>query len=116
MDVKLNGIEQLQLKLKRNVTLEDVKRVVQTNGDQLNKRMKEQTHDSFKKGYSLGDTARSINTVMSRGGLTATVKPTMDYDAYVEFGTRFMDAEPFVKPAFDTQKQKFISDLKKLCR
>lgn len=115
MDVKLNGMEQLQLKLKKNVQMSDVKRIVQTNGDQLNKRMKEQTHTSFQKGYTKGDTARSINTVMSNGGMTATVKPTTDYAAYVEFGTRYMNAEPFVKPAFETQKQKFISDLKKVC-
>ena len=48
------------------------------------------------------------------GGLTAEVEPTMEYSAYVELGTRFMEAQPYLKPAFDEQKEKFKKDMKKL--
>lgn len=113
--MKINGLEELQAKLKSNVTLDHVKTVVQVNGDELNNKMKRQTTAAFVMGYSTGDTARSINTVFSDGGLTATVAPGTDYSMYVEWGTRFMAAEPFVRPAFDAQKTIFINDLKKLC-
>ena len=35
---------------------------------------------------------------------------------YLEYGTRFMDAQPFVRPAFDEQKEKFKDDMQKLVR
>ena len=113
--IKINGLEELQAKLKKNVTMDDIKTIVQHNGEQLDNDMKRQTHASFVKGYSTGDTARSIYLTMADGGLTAKVGATTNYSQYVEWGTRFMAAEPFVKPAFLRQKTKFISDLKKVC-
>ena len=46
--------------------------------------------------------------------MTAEVEPTADYAPYVEYGTRFMEAQPYLKPAFDDQKEKFKRDMKKL--
>lgn len=114
--IKLVGHVQLDKKLKECVNMEAVKRVVQKNGDQLNRRMKGKTKTAFTKGYSTGDTASSINTEMSKDGMTATVEPGMDYDPYVEFGTRFMEAEPFVRPAFEEQVQQFKKDMDKLVK
>lgn len=113
ISVSLSGMNELQVALKKGTNLNAAKIVVQKNGDELNRNMKAQTHDSFVKGYSTGQTARSINTNISDGGLTAKVGPTTEYAKYVEYGTRYMEAEPFIKPAFDKQKDKFISDMKK---
>lgn len=115
-EIEIKGLDKLQKKLKKNVKMADVKKVVKFHGGQLAERMKAQTKQSFKKGYSTGDTANSINAVIARDGLEARVGPTTDYAEYVEYGTRFMEAEPFVKPALDAQKDKFKSDLKKLVR
>ena len=68
----------------------------------------------FKAGYSVGETRRSINLLNEKGGLMARVKPTTKYSPYVEYGTRFMDKQPFVKPAFQKVKKEFVNDLKKL--
>lgn len=114
-DIKINGIEELQAKLKKNVNMDDVKTVVQHNGGELDNTMKREAGAAFVKGYSTGDTARSITLTMSDGGLTATVAPGTEYSMYLEYGTRFMAAEPFVKPAFEIVKPKFLEDLKKLC-
>lgn len=35
------------------------------------------------------------------------------YGPYVEWGTRFMAAKPFIKPAFVKQKGQFIKDLER---
>ena len=112
-DIKINGIEELQAKLKKNVTMDDVKTVVQHNGELLDNTMKRQA--VFTKGYSTGDTARSIMLSLADGGFTAKVGPGTDYAVYVEYGTRFMAAQPFIKPAFEVVKPKFLEDLKKLC-
>ena len=114
--IEIKGIDKLQKKLRKNVDMAAVKKVVQFHVGQLAERMKAQTQQSFKKGYSTGDTASSINVEITDGGLEARVGPTTNYAEYAEYGTRFMEAEPFVRPALDDQKDKFKADLKKLVR
>ena len=114
--IRLVGLAKLNDALLERAGLDAVRRVVQKNGDQLNRRMKDQTSVSFTKGYSKGHTRGSINTNITNGGLTAEVEPTMDYDPYVEYGTRFMEAEPFVRPAWEEQTRQFQSDMRKLTR
>lgn len=48
-----------------------------------------------------GHLEHSIGVTFEDNGLTAVVGPTVDYARYVEFGTRDMDAEPFMRPAAD---------------
>ena len=71
---------------------------------------------AYIKGYSTGDTAGSVNTVITDGGMTAEIGPTTNYSMYVEYGTRFMTAEPAVRPAFEEQVPVFKSDMDKLVR
>lgn len=116
MKIKLEGMYKLDKKLKQNLNMDAVKRTVQKNGDQMNEKMKKNTQTAFTKGYSQGDTAGSIFTEISDGGMTAEVGPTTEYSPYVEYGTRFMEAEPFIKPAFDEQKEQFKKDMDRLVR
>lgn len=112
--IKIDGLEELIKGLKENVTLDDVKRVVKHNGSELQQKM--QGKADFKKGYQTGQTKRSIGLEMEDGGFTASVGPETDYSPYLEYGTRYMDAQPFVKPAYEEQKVKFKSDMQKLVR
>jgi HK97 gp10 family phage protein len=112
--IKFEGLDELEKKLKANVTLDDVKRVVRQNGSELQRRM--QGKADFKKGYQTGTTKRSIDLEIKDGGLTADSGPTTEYSPYVEYGTRFMEAQPFVRPAFEEQAEQFKSDMQKLVR
>lgn len=112
--IKVKGIDKLQKALKENVNLDDVKTVVQKNGAALQKKM--QSKADFKKGYQTGTTKRSIGLEIKDSGLTAEVAPETEYSPYVEYGTRFMEAQPFVRPAFNEQKAKFKSDMQKLVK
>lgn len=114
MKVKLNGLEDFERVLKKNVTMDDVKRIVKVNGDRLNRYMKEQTTHAYVKGYSTGDTAGSINTEVRDGGLTVAVGATMNYDPYVEYGTRYMSAEPILDPSLERVRPQFLGDLEKV--
>ena len=49
-------------------------------------------------------------------GMTAEVAPGMNYAAYVEYGTRYMAAQPYMRPAFMQQSERFKSDLAKLMK
>lgn len=114
MKIEFKGLKELEKKLKANATLNDVKRVVQKNGAELQQKMQEKA--DFTKGYATGTTKRSISLEMTNDGLTAEVGPTTEYAPYLEYGTRFMEAQPFVQPALDEQKDKYFADLKKLMR
>ena len=114
MSVKLNGLDGLERALKPNVTMNDVKRIVKTNGDRLNRYMKEQTKHAYVKGYSTGDTASSINTEVRDGGLTVAVGATMNYNPYTEYGTRYMGAEPILDPSLERVRPQFIGDLDRI--
>ena len=63
-----------------------------------------------------GNLKRSIGLEISPNGLKATVEPKTEYAAYVELGTRKMEAQPYLKPAFEEQKKQFEKDLQKLVR
>ena len=115
MSISVRGLKNLGKRLEKCTTTEPIKRIVQTNADRMNANMKKNTQTAFTKGYSQGTTARSINTLISDGGMTASVGPTTDYAGYVEHGTRYMDAEPFIKPALEAQKNIFLQDLGKIC-
>lgn len=112
--IHVKGLDKLQKALKENVTLDDVKRVVSHNGQQMQVKM--QTNADFTRGYATGTTKRSIGLEITDGGFTAEVEPGTEYSPYLEYGTRFMDAQPFVKPAYDEQKAKFKRDMQKLVR
>lgn len=107
-DIKIVGMEKLQKKLKKNVNMEDVKRVVRHNGAEM------QTKAQQNAPVDTGTLKRSIGIEITDGGMSAEVEPTAEYAPYVELGTRFMDPQPYLKPAFDEQKEKFKKDMKKL--
>lgn len=108
--IKIGGLEKLQKKLKKNVTMNDVKIVVKQNGAEL------QSKAQNNAPVDTGNLKRSIGLSIEDAGMTAKVKPTADYAGYVEYGTRFMEAQPYMKPALDEQKQQFKNDMKKLVR
>lgn len=112
--IKFEGIVELEKALKDNVRMDDVKRVVRHNGAELQSKM--QAKADFKKGYQTGATKRSIGLEITDGGMTAEVGPETEYSPYLEFGTRFMSAQPFIKPAWEEQKKKFKSDMDKLVK
>lgn len=112
MGLKIHGIKKLKIDLKDNAQMRQVKEIVKKNGASLQQEMVKNA--VFKGGYSTGATRRSINLLNEKGGLLARVKPTTKYSPYVEYGTRFMGKQPFVKPAFQKVKKEFVNDLKKL--
>lgn len=114
MVFKIEGLEELEKKLKENIDLDDVQRVVKQNGIELNEKMVKNA--DFSKGYQTGTTKRSIRLSIKNGGFEAVSEPMTEYAPYLEYGTRFMEAQPFVKPAFEAQKVKFKRDMDKLVR
>lgn len=112
--LEIKGLDKLQKALKDNVSMDEVKQVVKRNGSQLQRKMKKNA--DFKKGYQTGQTKRSIRLEIKDSDFTAEVGPETDYSPYVEYGTRYMEAQPFVRPAHNEQKEKFKRDMQKLVK
>lgn len=107
-DIKINGLDQLNAKLRKNLDLNVVRTIVKKNGADLQKKAQY---------YVPVDTAtlqRSIRLNIKDAGMTAVVAPTADYAEYVEYGTRFMESQPYLRPALGEQKQIFKNDLEKI--
>lgn len=62
------------------------------------------------------DTGTLKKTIFSAkaGNLTYKVTAPQHYAIFVEKGTRKMRAQPFLKPAIDTERPKLISSLRKI--
>ena len=110
MEVKLEGMDELIKKLKKNVKLDDVRKIVKYRGSEL------QRSAMRLAPVDTGTLYRGIGLDIKDSGMTAEVEPTADYAPYVEYGTRKMSAQPFMRPAFRAQKSLFLSDLEKLMR
>ena len=110
MDVKLNGINELRLALSGRENLDAVKTVVRKNGADMQRTAMRMVP------VRTGTLKRSIELSIEDGGLTARVRATAEYASYVEWGTRFMNAQPFIRPAFAQQAGKFKNDMNKLVR
>lgn len=115
------GMEKLQKKLRKNADPDDVKKIVKTNGAEM--QAEAQRNANFKGHYEgkkfvppTGTLRRSIGLEIKDSGMTAEVEPTAEYAPYVEFGTRFMDAQPYMKPAFEKQSKQFRKDMNELVR
>ncbi|WP_122646720.1 HK97-gp10 family putative phage morphogenesis protein [Enterococcus mediterraneensis] len=109
-NISVRGVRELEAKLRRNATLSDVKKIVKLNGSEMNK------NASRKAPVDTGFLRRSIIFRISDGGFSAGSIAQAEYAPYVEFGTRFMSAQPFMYPSYLAQKQKFLADLGRLMK
>ena len=111
MSVTFSGDKELLNALEKMARTEVYKEVVKKNGAALQRTARRKA--VFKKGYSTGATKRSIKLDLASNGLRAVVKANTDYSGYLEVGTRKMEAQPFMQPAFNEIQPKFIDDLRR---
>lgn len=106
----LKGLDALKKGLNDRATLDDVKKAVRLNGAEMTEQAKRNAP------VRTGDLEGSITQSVSGDGLETKTAPHVDYAAYVELGTRFMEAQPYLEPAHNAQSSKFIGDLRKLMK
>lgn len=104
----MGGLKELQVHVAAGMDLDPVREVVKMNGAELQQKVMRNAP------VDTGALKRYIMLSIMDGGLTARVNPLMNYSSYPEYGTRFMAAQPYIRPAMNAQKQQFKSDLKRL--
>lgn len=127
LQFELKGLEKLQTKLQRVAKMEEVERIVEKHGTEMQKKAVNNA-SKFRGHYEgrgknkhfvkpTGATKRSISVNSSKiDRFRYRVAPGTEYAIYVELGTRKMSAQPFIKPAFDEQKKLFKNDLERLVK
>ncbi|HFU3699634.1 TPA: HK97-gp10 family putative phage morphogenesis protein [Streptococcus suis] len=107
--IEIKGNKKMAQDLKVLANLTAVKGVVKDYTARLDTVAKRKAF--FSKGYSTGATKRSITPEIRAMGLEGAVEAKTDYSGYLEKGTRFMEAQPFMKPALEKVEPEFIEAL-----
>ncbi len=107
--IKWDGMDVLCGHLQSAVDMEAVKAAVKFHGSEM------QTTAQICCPVKTGTLKDSIELDIADGGLTAIVEPYAEYAAYVEYGTRFMAAQPYIRPAYNQESARFFDTIKKLC-
>ena len=108
--MRIEGLSELRVALDPGDKIKMVKNIVKLNGSELQQKAQE------KAPVDTGTLKRSIKLDIEDGGMRAVVEAEAEYAPYQEFGTRFMDAQPYMKPAFNQQQAKFKSDLSRVMK
>lgn len=108
--IYIDGIDKLTAKIKKCQNLGPIKKVVKQNGSELQKKSK------INAPVATGNLKRNIALELKNNGMTAECESQAEYAPYVEWGTRYMEAHPHVKPPFEDQKKQFKHDLERVVK
>lgn len=125
MVLKLEGMDELLRALnKKKVAGPKLKQVVMRNGTKLHQAAQRKAvfkgHYAWVKGKGrifvkpTGNLRRNIRLRIEDGGYTAKVRAGAEYSGYVELGTRYMAAQPYLQPALNEIEGQFKGDLEAL--
>ena|SRR5699024_2949531 len=109
-DITIYGADELVRKISRRVGKDKVNQTIKRNVAQM------QTKAMRHAPVDTGTMRRSIYIRLQPMYLSGEVTVGMNYGPYVEYGTRFMDAQPFMRPAHREQRPIFLNDLRNLIR
>ncbi|WZY01597.1 HK97-gp10 family putative phage morphogenesis protein [Bacillus sp. FSL W7-1360] len=108
--IEIRGADKLIGRLKKGNDLSDVRRVIARNTAEM------QAKTQREAPYRYGDLKRDVKQDITDSGMCGKVSSTAPYAPYQEYGTRFQSGKPHVRPAFHSQKGKFINDMKNLMK
>lgn len=110
--MRIRGLGRLIRRLEQSAkSPAKVKETVKKHGVELERLTKRNA--TFTKGYQTGETKRSVSLNLTKAGFMAEVQPGTEWSYWLEKGTRFMSAQPFVGPSLKEQEPKFIKDVEK---
>lgn len=108
--IGLRGLKKLINRFRRNTELTEVKDVLRVNGEQMLQRAQKNAP------VDTGELRDSLRMDIDEAGFSVNIKSDADHASYVEYGTRYQNAQPFIGPAFKRQQRKLKKDLSKLTK
>lgn len=92
---------------------DDVNEVLKNLAIEGAKFAKENAERVMNKGYWTGNLWREIESVKN-GDLEYSITSNAGYSGFLEYGTRYMEAEPFMWPMYVQIQKELVKDLKEL--
>lgn len=108
--IRLRGLKKLINRFRRNTELTEVKDVLRVNGEQMLQRARKNAP------VETGELRDSLRMDIDEAGFSVNIKSDVDHASYVEYGTRYKHAQPFIGPAFKRQQRRLKKDLSKLTK
>ena len=109
--MKLTGMNKLMTKLQNAESMnQQAAKVVKRHTANMTRKAQR------KAPVDTGELRRSITASFYNGGLEGVVRASMQYAPYVEYGTRYMTAQPFIRPAYHETVEEFKKDLDELVK
>ncbi|HBG3197886.1 TPA: HK97-gp10 family putative phage morphogenesis protein [Staphylococcus aureus] len=92
---------------------DDVNEVLKNLAVEGAKLAKENAERVMNKGYWTGNLWREIESAKNRD-LEYSITSNAGYSGFLEYGTRYMEAEPFMWPMYLRIQKELVKDLKEL--
>ena len=110
MKIDIEGADELVRSIRNRLGADRVVPVIRRNTSQAQaKAMRLAAVDT-------GFMKRSITMRVDISGLAGYITAGAEYSPYLEYGTRKMDSQPFMRPAAREQAPIFMNDLRNLIR
>ncbi len=116
LNLSIDGLKPFQKKLLAKADPARIQKVIRINIAELTDNAQSKAPVSTERTNPHGVHGQlrdSIEASIEDDGMAGIVRTEAEYAEYVELGTRFMEAQPYMKPAFEEQKPKFLRDLKR---
>lgn len=110
MKIDIEGADELVRSIRNRLGTDKVAPVIRRNTSQAQaKAMRFAAVDT-------GFMKRSVTMRVDFIGLAGYITAGAEYSPYLEYGTRYNDSQPFMRPAAHEQGPIFLSDLRNLIR
>lgn len=108
MSLSLKGTSELRKALEHPLGMEAIKKTIAYHGSQVQNRAQRLAP------VDTGFLKRSIELFIEDGGMSAVIRARAIYSPYLEYGTRYITAIPFMGPALNLQEPAFMADIRRL--
>lgn len=113
--MKIDGLDELIMSLheSHDEIEDDADEILSNNAKKFHEATDAKTKQVFVKGYTTGNLARMLKHA-NTGHLEYEITSKAGYSGFVEYGTRYMNAEPFMHPVYEEFISKVRADFERL--
>ena len=113
--MKIDGLDELIMSLQEShdEIEDDADEILSANAQKFHTETDAKTKQVFVKGYTTGNLARMLKHG-NTGHLEYEITSKAGYSGFVEYGTRYMNAEPFMQPVYEEFISKVRADFERL--
>lgn len=122
LSAQITGIKQFERNLKSAVGKRTQKIINQTNASAINVDRQAKKNAPVDTGrlrtsiHAIPTSTFDRETNVMTGDVEAAVATNVEYAPFLEFGTVKIDARPFMFPAWESERPKYIEALRKITR